>query len=109
MELPSQPEANSSEADAGETEVSRAKPLENSLRKLAVAARTLIARPLRLWRRSIQFRVVVSVIALSAVVTGFIGLQLIDQITDGLVANRAKAAVAEASTEKAVTPAAHGI
>ena len=102
MELPSRPEANSSEADAGETEVSRAKPLEKSLRKLAVAARTLIARPLRLWRRSIQFRVVVSVIALSAVVTGFIGLQLIDQITDGLVANRAKAAVAEASTEKAV-------
>ncbi|HNM98022.1 MAG TPA: two-component sensor histidine kinase, partial [Marmoricola sp.] len=73
-----------------------------SLSDLARRVRPWLARPVLAWRRSIQFRVVTSVLVLSAVVTGIIGLQLLNQITDGLVRAAARSAVAEAKTENAV-------
>ncbi len=73
-----------------------------SLSDLARRVRPWLARPALAWRRSIQFRVVTSVLVLSAVVTGIIGLQLLNQITDGLVRAAARSAVAEAKTENAV-------
>ncbi|GGF56494.1 hypothetical protein GCM10011519_33050 [Marmoricola endophyticus] len=54
------------------------------------------------WRRSVQARVVLSVIVLSAVVVGVIGWVLIRQISDGLVDNRVDISVAEAGNETKV-------
>ena len=50
----------------------------------------------RIWRRSIQARVVLSTVLLSAVVVSLVGWSLMRQITDGLVSSRAEASVAEA-------------
>ncbi len=49
------------------------------------------------WRRSIQARVVLSTVLLSAVVVSLVGWTLLQQITDGLVRDRVDAAVAEAA------------
>jgi two-component system sensor histidine kinase MtrB len=48
------------------------------------------------WRRSIQARVVLSTVLLSAVVVSIVGWTLMRQITDGLVQDRVDAAVTEA-------------
>ncbi|MFT4011204.1 MAG: MtrAB system histidine kinase MtrB [Nocardioidaceae bacterium] len=50
----------------------------------------------RIWRRSIQARVVISTVLLSAVVVSIVGWTLLRQITDGLVDSRTEASVAEA-------------
>ncbi|CAN5189260.1 two-component system sensor histidine kinase MtrB [soil metagenome] len=50
----------------------------------------------RLWRRSIQTRVVVSTIVLSALVILFMGFALLRSVSDGLTSNRQEAVVAEA-------------
>ncbi|HET7734716.1 MAG TPA: MtrAB system histidine kinase MtrB [Nocardioidaceae bacterium] len=56
-----------------------------------------------IWRRSIQARVVLSTVALSALVVSFAGWTILRQISDGLVSSRADLAVAEAirSTQEA--------
>ena len=54
------------------------------------------------WRRSVQARVVLSVLVLSAVVVGAVGWVLIRQISDGLVDNRVEISVAEAGNETRV-------
>ena len=64
--------------------------------------RSLVTRGLTVWRRSVQARVVVSVLVLSAIVVGVVGLQLLRQITGGLVDNRVRVSVAEANSETAV-------
>jgi len=48
------------------------------------------------WRRSIQARVVLSTVLLSALVVSLVGWTLLRQITDGLVHDRVREAVAEA-------------
>lgn len=62
----------------------------------------LLRRPLTAWRRSVQFRVVVSVLLLSAAVVGVVGMLLLRQISDGLVDGRVDASLAEARTESTV-------
>jgi two-component system sensor histidine kinase MtrB len=49
------------------------------------------------WRRSIQARVVVSTLLLSAVVVALVGIVLLRQITDGLVDAKTTSSVAEAT------------
>ncbi len=56
-----------------------------------------IRRAATVWRRSIQARVVISTLLLSAVVVTLVGMVLMRQITDGLVAAKTEAAVAEAT------------
>jgi two-component system sensor histidine kinase MtrB len=60
-----------------------------------------LVRPLRrgatFWQRSIQARVVVSTLLLSAVVVTLVGWVLMRQITDGLVAGKTNSSVAEAT------------
>jgi two-component system, OmpR family, sensor histidine kinase MtrB len=51
------------------------------------------------WRRSVQARVVVSTLLLSAVVVGSVGWFLIQQTRDGLLEHRVDAVVAEAEAE----------
>lgn len=58
-------------------------------------------RALTFWRRSIQARVVVSTLVLTAVVVGAVGWFLLQQTRDGLLANRVEAVVAEAANETA--------
>ncbi|MCW2738285.1 MtrAB system histidine kinase MtrB [Nocardioides sp.] len=53
------------------------------------------------WRRSVQARVVVSTLLLSAVVVGIVGAFLIQQTRDGLLENRVDAVVQEAEGETA--------
>jgi two-component system sensor histidine kinase MtrB len=61
-----------------------------------VAAGSLRAA-VTVWRRSIQARVVLSTVLLSAVVVSLVGWTLMQQITDGLVRDRVDASVAEAA------------
>ncbi len=56
-----------------------------------------LRRAATFWRRSIQARVVVSTLVLSAVVVTLVGWVLMRQVTDGLVASKTNAAVAEAT------------
>src|SRR3954467_9727776 len=64
------------------------------------------------WRRSIQARVVISTLLLSAVVVSLVGWVLLQQITDGLVESKTDSSVAEASRATADAQrrlsAAHG-
>lgn len=60
-----------------------------------------IARGLTFWRRSIQARVVVSTVLLSALVASGVGWFLLQQTRDGLVEHRLAAVLAEAGTETA--------
>ena len=53
------------------------------------------------WRRSVQARVVVSTLVLSAVVVGIVGAFLIQQTRDGLLEHRVEAVVQEAEGETA--------
>jgi len=57
----------------------------------------LIRRAATIWRRSIQARVLISTLLLSAVVVSLVGWILLRQVTDGLVASKTDAAVGEAS------------
>ncbi len=50
-----------------------------------------------LWRRSIQARVVISTLLLSAVVAAVVGLVLLNQVSDGLVRSKTRSSVAEAT------------
>ncbi len=56
-----------------------------------------IKRGLTFWRRSIQARVVASVVLLSALVIGIVGWLLVQQTRDGLLEQREDAAVSEAA------------
>jgi len=58
-----------------------------------------LRRGLTFWRRSIQARVVVSTVLLSAAVISVVGWFLLQQIRDGLLEHRADAVVAEANDE----------
>ena len=51
------------------------------------------------WRRSVQARVVVSTVLLSAIVVGIVGAFLIQQTRDGLLEHRVEAVVTEAESE----------
>lgn len=51
------------------------------------------------WRRSVQARVVLSTVLLSAAVVGIVGAFLIQQTRDGLLENRIEAVVQEAESE----------
>ncbi|HEX6249753.1 MAG TPA: MtrAB system histidine kinase MtrB [Nocardioidaceae bacterium] len=57
----------------------------------------LLRRAATFWQRSIQARVVVSTLLLSAVVVTLVGLVLLRQITDGLVTGKTNSSVAEAT------------
>src|SRR3954451_5326949 len=54
-------------------------------------------RALTFWRRSIQARVVISTVLLSAVVFSVVGWFLLQQTRDGLLENRVDAVVTEAN------------
>ncbi|WP_241153715.1 MtrAB system histidine kinase MtrB [Nocardioides pantholopis] len=56
---------------------------------------------LTFWRRSIQARVVVSTLVLSAIVVGAVGWFLLQQTREGLLEHRVDAVVAEAENETA--------
>lgn len=60
-------------------------------------AAEVLRRALTFWRRSIQARVVASVVLLSALVIGVVGWFLVQQTRDGLLEQREDAAVSEAA------------
>jgi len=58
--------------------------------------RRALGRAATVWRRSIQARVVISTLLLSAVVVSLVGWVLLHQVTDGLVGGKTDSSVAEA-------------
>src|SRR3954452_14490498 len=58
-----------------------------------------LRRGLTFWRRSIQARVVVSTVLLSAVVVTAVGWLLLRQVGEGLVAHRVQSVLVEAGNE----------
>ncbi|MBD8870273.1 sensor N-terminal transmembrane domain-containing protein [Nocardioides sp. MJB4] len=69
------------------------------LRRLVRATTDTAGRGFTFWRRSIQARVVVSTVLLSAIVVGVVGWFLLQQTRDGLVDARVRTVVAEAGNE----------
>jgi len=65
------------------------------------AAPGALRRGLTFWRRSIQARVVLSTVVLSALVFGAVGWFLLQQTRDGLLDGRVKVVIAEAANETA--------
>jgi two-component system sensor histidine kinase MtrB len=61
----------------------------------------VLRRVLTVWRRSIQARVVVSTVLLSAVAVSAVGWLLLQQVRDGLLQHRVDAVLAETATEVA--------
>ncbi len=57
----------------------------------------LLRRAATSWRRSIQARVVISTLLLSAVVVTLVGWVLLRQVADGLVASKTEASIGEAA------------
>lgn len=68
-------------------------PLGDIGRTLTTPLRELV----RLWRRSIQARVVIGTLTLSAVLAILAGWVLLRQVSDGLVESKRKAVLAQAS------------
>jgi two-component system sensor histidine kinase MtrB len=62
-----------------------------------VPPRDALRRAATVWRRSIQARVVISTLLLSAVVVSLVGWVLLQQITSGLVESKTTSSVAEAT------------
>ncbi|MGH3425792.1 MAG: hypothetical protein ACRDO8_13745, partial [Nocardioidaceae bacterium] len=67
-----------------------------SLQRLGASLMRPARATLSVWRRSIQARVVISTMLLSAIVIGLVGWALLRQVADGLVDGRRAVAVAEA-------------
>ena len=63
----------------------------------AAPIRRQVRRAVTVWRRSIQARVVISTLLLSAVVVSLVGWVLIQQITSGLLKSKTDSSVAEAA------------
>ncbi|MBO0842949.1 MAG: HAMP domain-containing histidine kinase [Nocardioides sp.] len=65
------------------------------------AARRVVRRVFSLWRRSIQARVVVITVGLTAAAVGLVGWVLLEQISSGLVQDRVDSAISGAAEETA--------
>jgi two-component system sensor histidine kinase MtrB len=65
-------------------------------RRAVALARSLGFRPVRTWRRSLQFRVITTTLLISASVVLALGVVLVDRIADGLVETKRVQAVDEA-------------
>jgi two-component system sensor histidine kinase MtrB len=63
----------------------------------AAPVRRQLHRAVTVWRRSIQARVVISTLLLSAVVVSLVGWVLLQQITSGLLQSKTDSSVAEAA------------
>ncbi|WP_110182698.1 MtrAB system histidine kinase MtrB [Nocardioides solisilvae] len=72
-------------------------PADRPFRRLPTA----LGRALTVWRRSIQARVVASTLVLTTLVVGVVGWFLLQQVRDGLLAQRVERVVAEAGNETA--------
>jgi len=72
-----------------------------SAREVRTGLWSRLARVSHLWRRSLRTRVVVSIVALSALVVGTVGLLVMRQLTDGLTHARVNSSVGEAISETA--------
>ena len=66
-------------------------------RSTAAPLRKQLSRAVTVWRRSIQARVVISTLLLSAVVVSLVGWVLLQQITSGLLESKTDSSVAEAA------------
>ena len=84
-------------------------PARRVLRSGRRRARAVLGRLRRRWHRSLQLRVVATTMVISAVVIAVLGFFLIQQITDGLLANERKAALTQTSSGLAIAQASSGI
>jgi len=75
----------------------RRRVLRRLLRRALAPGIRLVRRLITLWRRSLHLRVVTGTLVLSAVVTVFVGLVLLRQVSMGVLEAKVQASVAEAS------------
>jgi two-component system sensor histidine kinase MtrB len=77
-------------------------PVRRALRSARRWAQTVIGRLLRRWHRSLQLRVVVTTLVISAVMVAVLGFFLIQQIAGGLLANERTSALTQTSDGLAI-------
>jgi two-component system, OmpR family, sensor histidine kinase MtrB len=69
--------------------------LEHALARVGTIALTPASKLIRLWRRSIQARVVIGTLALSAVLSMLAGWILLSRVADGLLESKRQAAISQ--------------
>ncbi|WP_283138467.1 MtrAB system histidine kinase MtrB [Rhizohabitans arisaemae] len=85
---------------APQTKVSWRNPARRLVRGVRRRVRRFAGRVLRIWRRSLQLRVVVKTLAISASVVAVLGIFLMDQISTGLVQSKQASASAAARADR---------
>jgi len=88
--------ANSGSASSGSSDIGLAQRSMAVLRRVASTVASPLRRLVVTWRRSLQFRVAASTVAVTTVVVLVIGLLLVDQISNGLLHAKRDAAVRQA-------------
>jgi two-component system sensor histidine kinase MtrB len=95
-------EATSRPAPPGENDVDTTSPqrrsggsVEQALMRAGSIALTPVSKLIRLWRRSIQARVVLGTLALSAVLSILAGWILLSRVADGLLESKRQAAISQ--------------
>lgn len=88
--------ANSGSASSGSSDIGLAQRSMAVLRRVASTVASPLRRFVVTWRRSLQFRVAASTVAVTTVVVLVIGLLLVDQISNGLLHAKRDAAVRQA-------------
>jgi two-component system sensor histidine kinase MtrB len=73
----------------------RGRSLERALARAGSIAISPVSRLIRLWRRSIQARVVIGTLALSAVLSILAGWILLSRVADGLLESKRQAAISQ--------------
>src|ERR1051325_2997293 len=74
---------------------SRGRSVEQALGRAGSIALTPVSKLIRLWRRSIQARVVIGTLALSAVLSMLAGWILLSRVADGLLESKRQAAISQ--------------
>jgi two-component system sensor histidine kinase MtrB len=87
----------SDERGAGEppTDPSRGRSVEQALIRAGSIALTPVSKLIRLWQRSIQARVVIGTLTLSAVLSMLAGWILLSRVADGLLESKRQAAISQ--------------
>src|SRR3954454_7262661 len=73
----------------------RGRALEQALVRAGKIALTPASKVIRLWRRSIQARVVIGTLALSAILSILAGWILLSRVADGLLESKRQAAISQ--------------
>jgi two-component system, OmpR family, sensor histidine kinase MtrB len=92
---PAQPDESDTDPTSAPPRSGRS--VERALMRAGTIALTPVSKLIRLWRRSIQARVVLGTLALSAVLSILAGWILLSRVADGLLESKRQAAISQAA------------